>query len=88
MECVFCAGKNFGSPSLRGNAVEFSVENLVVFPWDQGLSRVPVENFGRIMTVGIRALGSSIPKGLCIGVHPIRVLSLVLTILKRYLPLI
>ena len=53
LECVFCAGKNFGSPSLRGDAAGFSVESSVVFPWDQGLSRVSVENSGRVLTKSV-----------------------------------
>ena len=51
MECVFCAGRIFGSPSLRGDAIGFSVEDSVVFLWDQGLSRIPVGNSGRILTI-------------------------------------
>ena len=71
MLCILI-GQIFGSPSLRRDAAGFSVEDSVVFPWDQGLSRVPVGNSGRVLTVGIRALGFRIPKGLCIAVHPIR----------------
>ena len=35
----------------------------MVFPWDQDLSEILVRNFGRVLTVGIRALGFRIPKG-------------------------
>ena len=49
-ECVFSAGKFLVVKSLRGDAAGFSVEDSVVFPWDQGLSRVPVGNSGRVLT--------------------------------------
>ena len=51
LECVFSAGEFLVVKSLRGDAAGFSVEDSVVFPWDQGLSRVPVGNSGRVPTV-------------------------------------
>ena len=62
---------------------DFPLDGPVEFSWDQDLSRVPVRNFGRVLTVGIRALGFKIPKGLYIAVHPILNKFLLLIVLKR-----